>query len=240
MKNTVFGYARVSTQKQSIERQIRNIKEINPDAVIFQEAYTGKKIEGRKELNRLLSRVKDGDTIIFDSVSRMSRNAEEGYNLYMELYRKGVDLVFIKEPQINTQTYKDASSLRMGTIDTGDNDSNNLVNAIMDAINEYISALARKQIEQAFQVSEKEVSDLSQRTKEGLCTARANGHEPGRRVGTTGTQKKKSNPAKAEILKKSRDFQGTLNDADMMKLLGLARNTYYKYKKELRTELSGE
>ena len=235
MKNKVFGYARVSTQKQSIERQIRNIREVNANAIIFQEAFTGKNIVGRKEFNKLLSKVQTGDTIIFDSVSRMSRNAEEGYNLYMELYRKGVDLVFIKEPQINTQTYKEASSLRMGTIDTGDQDSNNLVNAIMDAINEYISALARKQIEQAFQVSEKEVSDLSQRTKEGLI-----GKDVGRPVGATGTQKKKADPAKAEILKKSRDFQGTLTDADMMKLLGLARNTYYKYKKELRTELSGE
>jgi ACT domain-containing protein len=37
-------------------------------------------------------------------------------------------------------------------------------------------------------------------------------------------------------LKHSKDFNGTLADADVMKLTGLARNTYYKYKKELKEE----
>ena len=80
-----YGYCRVSTKKQNIERQVRNIKQEYKDAVILQEAYTGTKIEGRKEFNKLLRTVKEGDTIIFDSVSRMSRNAEEGYKLYEEL-----------------------------------------------------------------------------------------------------------------------------------------------------------
>ena len=38
MKNRVFGYCRISTQKQSIERQIVNIKSKYPDAVIIEEA----------------------------------------------------------------------------------------------------------------------------------------------------------------------------------------------------------
>lgn len=51
---------------------------------------------------------------------------------------------------------------------------------------------------------------------------------------------KKSIEAKATILKHSIDFNGTLSDADVMRLAGIARNTYYKYKRELRTEETEE
>ena len=73
-----FGYCRISTGRQNIERQERNIKTAFPDAVIVKEVYTGTKFQGRKELEKILEKVQAGDTIIFDSVSRMSRDAEEG------------------------------------------------------------------------------------------------------------------------------------------------------------------
>ena len=69
----VYGYCRISTSKQSMERQIRNIKLAYPDAVIVKETYTGTKIQGRKEFEKLLKIVSTGDTLVFDSVSRMSR-----------------------------------------------------------------------------------------------------------------------------------------------------------------------
>ena len=71
-----YGYCRVSTGKQSIERQVRNIQSLYPDAVIVREIYTGTKFQGRKEFEKLLSKIQAGDVLIFDSVSRMSRNAE--------------------------------------------------------------------------------------------------------------------------------------------------------------------
>lgn len=49
----------------------------------------------------LLNKVKPGDTIIFDEVSRMSRNADDGFSLYMELVSKGISLVFRKEWHID-------------------------------------------------------------------------------------------------------------------------------------------
>ena len=103
----MYGYCRISQRKQSIERQIRNIKSAYPEAVIIEEAYTGTSID-RKEWNKLYKKVKAGDTIIFDSVSRMSRNADEGVTAYEELFRRGVNLVFLKEPHINTSTFKTA------------------------------------------------------------------------------------------------------------------------------------
>ena len=88
----IYGYCRISTGKQSIERQIRNIKAAYPEAVIVEEIYTGTKFQGRDKLEKIVKAVKEGDTIVFDSVSRMSRNAEEGVILYRELYERGISL----------------------------------------------------------------------------------------------------------------------------------------------------
>ena len=225
----IYGYTRISTKSQSIDRQIRNIKDIYSDAIIIEEVYTGTKIYGRKEFDKLIKKVEAGDTIVFDSVSRMSRNAEEGFKLYEKLYNKGVELVFIKEQHINTETYKKAltSNIQM---------TNTNIDFILEGINKYLLALAKEQIKLAFIQSEKEVKDLQQRTKEGIQTARLKGKQIGQVKGTKLTTKK-SIQAKAQIQKYSKDFNGTLKDIEVMKLIGVARNSYYKYKKELIQEL---
>lgn len=223
-----YGYTRKSTTKQNIERQIRNIKAQYPAAVIIQETYTGTKID-RKEWNKLFSKVKAGDTIIFDSVSRMSRNADEGFNTYEALYNRQVNLVFLKEPHINTSVYR--AALENAVPMTGTS-----VDFILEGVNKYLMALAKEQIKIAFEQAEKEVSDLHQRTKEGIETARLNGKQIGQPAGVKLTTKK-SIAAKEIIRKRSKDFEGELSDIEVMKITGLARNTYYKYKKELKAEV---
>ncbi len=225
----VYGYCRISTNKQNIERQIRNILKYYPKAVIRQEVYTGTKTSGRKVFEQLLKVVKPGDTIVFDSVSRMSRNAETGFQVYQNLYDKGVELVFLKEPHINTATYKKALSNNIELTGTK-------TDIILKAVNEYLMELAKEQIILAFEQSEKEVSDLHQRTKEGIETARQKGKQIGRPYGVKITTQK-SIKAKQDILKFSKDFKGTLKDVDCIRMIGIARNTYYKYKNELREEL---
>lgn len=223
-----YGYCRISTKQQNIDRQVRNILSAFPDADIRTESYTGTKIDGRKELEKILKEVRSGDTIIFDSVSRMSRNADEGFELYQNLFQKGVELIFLKEPHINTKTYKKA--LESGIELTGTK-----VDLILSGVNAYLMELAKEQIKIAFEQSEKEVMDLRQRTREGIETARRNGKQIGQEQGKKFNIKKAA-PAKEKIKKYSRDFDGTLPDAEVMKLVGLARNTYYKYKKELKEE----
>lgn len=222
-----YGYCRKSQQKQNIERQIRNIKAEYPNAIIIQEAYTGTTID-RKEWNKLYKAVKAGDTIIFDSVSRMSRNAVEGFTAYEELFRRGVELVFLKEPHINTKTFKTAIETAIPM--TGTN-----LDFILDGVNKYLMALAKEQIIIAFQQAEKEVADLHQRTREGIETARLNGKQIGLKQGTK-LNVKKSAPAKEAIRKYSKNFDGVLEDTEVIKLAGISRNTYYKYKRELKTE----
>lgn len=164
----VYGYCRISTDKQNIERQIRNIRKVYPDAIIKQEVYTGTKKDGRKVFEQLLKLVKSGDIIIFDSVSRMSRDAETGFDIYQELFDKGVELMFLREPHINTATYKKALSNNIEMTGTK-------TDIILKAVNEYLMELAKEQIILAFEQSEKEISDLHQRTKEGIQTARLSG-----------------------------------------------------------------
>ncbi|RFM19980.1 recombinase family protein, partial [Clostridium botulinum] len=170
--NKIYGYCRISTNKQSIERQQRNILALYPSAIIINEVFTGTKIYERKEFNKLLKQIKKGDMIVFDSVSRMSRNSEEGFKLYEELFNKGIELIFIKEQHINTSTYKKALTNNIAL--TGTN-----VDFILEGVNKYLLALAKEQIKIAFNQSEKEVTDLQQRTREGIETARLNGKQIG-------------------------------------------------------------
>ena len=132
----IYGYCRISQKKQNIERQVRNILNVYPTAIIIREAFTGRKIEGRKEWEKIYRTVRNGDMIVFDSVSRFSRNAEEGFELYQDLYNKDVDLVFLKEPQINTETFKRALDRAIPM--TGTN-----VDYILDGINKFLLELSK-------------------------------------------------------------------------------------------------
>lgn len=230
----VAAYLRISRATQSIDRQERNVKAIYPDAIIFKEAFTGTKIEGRKEWEKLYSAAMAGkvEKIVFDSVSRMSRNAEEGFKLYQDLFNAGVELEFIKEPHINTAVYKENLDKQIEAVKTGDAATDELMKAITDGINRYMMRLAEQQIKIAFQQSSKEVEDLHQRTREGIETARL----AGKQIGAVKGKKlnvKKAEPAKEMIKKHSKAFGGTLTDKECIKLIGIAANTYYKYKKEI-------
>lgn len=221
----IYGYTRISTQKQNILRQVRNILAIYPDARIIQEIYTGTKFQGRKELDKLLKKLKASDTVVFDSVSRMSRDAEEGFKLYVQLFNSGINLVFLKEPHINTDTYKKAMRTQIAL--TGDK-----VDLILQGVNEYLMELAKEQIRLAFDQAEKEVKDLQQRTKEGIETARQSGKQIGQIAGTT-LVTKKSLAAKELILKHNKAFGGNLTNEETWTLAGITKTTFYKYKKQL-------
>lgn len=224
-----YGYARISRATQKIERQIENISKAYPDADIRQEAYTGTKVEGRKELCKLLSVIEAGDTIVFDSVSRMSRNADKGIEMYFDLVEMGVNLVFLKEPYINTDVYRGNLGDKIELTGTDEDE-------IFKGLNNYFRVLAKKQIRIAFEQAEKEVTDLQQRTSEGLREAKKQGKQIGQKQGAILNVKKKE-PIKNEIRTKAKDFGGTYSDKDLIKVLGIARNTFYKYKKELTEEL---
>ena len=235
----VYGYCRISRKSQNIERQVRNIIVEYPTAHIVKEAFTGTKIQGRKELDKLLRVLKSGDTVIFDSASRMSRNADEAIELYQELFAKNINLVFLKERHIDTEVYRKALNNQIEiNLSTGNDATDNFIQGIIEALNRYTIDLAKEQIKLVFAQAQKEVDDLHQRTSEGIMTARLNGKQIGAIKGAKLTTKK-SLAAKEIIKKYSQDFDGSLEDSDVMKLAEISRNSYYKYKKELREEIAG-
>lgn len=259
----VYGYARVSTKNQDITRQIRNIKEYCPeieDKNIYFEKFTGTKLDGREQLDKLLKVLKDGDTVIIDSVSRLSRNAEEGYNLYMKLFdsvdeKTGkhvkIDLVFLNEPHISTKVYRD--SVKEFNLNCNGNE---ILECTEEYINKLMKIIAKQQIYLAFSQAQQEVTDLHERVKQGMLTARLNGKQIGQKEGVTLTTKK-SIIAKKLIEYYCVDFNGEKKDFDVLNTLNnltdkmieslskklgieiprdfhISRNSYFKYKREIK------
>lgn len=232
MKKT-WGYCRVSTKAQSIERQVRNIQAEYPAAEIIQEKYSGK-TQDRPAWKKLLGMVRPGDTIVFDSVSRMARNADEGWKEYKALYDMGVELVFLQEHTVDTRTFKEALNRQLGLgegQDGGDPACQKLLEDILTALNGYIATLAERQVRLAFEQAQKELDDLHQRTREGLETARRAGKKLGRPEGKTTS--KTQERVKQRILKESRTFGGTKSDLELIASTKVSKATYYRYKREL-------
>lgn len=230
----IYGYVRVSTTHQKIARQITNITAIYPNATIIREYYTGT-TQNRPHWEKFMTQVKKDDVIVFDSVSRMARNSEEGYKDYKRLYEMGVSLVFINEPLINTSVLDATKSKLLSvSIETGNEAVDNFFKGNIELINNFLMALAEEQIKAAFDQAEKEVIDLHTRISQGMREAKKNGVKIGLEQGTTLTTKK-SIDCKAIIQKHSKDFGGSLEDTDVIKLCGCSRNSYYKYKRELKT-----
>ena len=225
----IYGYCRVSTNRQVITRQIENILKVYPGARIYQEAYTGVTSD-RQEWKKLKKLVSSGDTLVFDSVSRMSRNAQEGIQEYFELYNRGVKLIFLKEGYINSDVYTKAKEQQIAK--TG----NKITDILLSAIEEVLKVIAVDQIEKAFEQSEKEALDIRTRTREGLRVKKSQGVILGRRVGSK-IQTKKSIEMKEKIKLLAKEFGGNLKDIQVIEVLKISRNTYFKYKRELKEEL---
>lgn len=231
----VYGYVRVSTQQQKTQRQADNIKAFNPDAIIYEEKQSGKYIENRTVFKKLLDKLKAGDTVIFDEVSRMSRNAEEGYNLYMKLMEQDINLVFLKERHIDTDEYKRRTQNHIARISSSNDKLDNLINGILGLIEDFERENLKDNIKLAFEQAENERLFLIKRVIEGK--SRSEKHQ-GRPKGSLNIKTDKADYVKKVIKEQSKDFEGRFSDAKIMKeyLTGVARNTYYKYKKELRKD----
>ena len=227
-----YGYVRVSTMQQKTQRQIDNIKSFDTDAIIYEEKQSGKDIENRAVFRKLLDKVKSGDVIVFDEVSRMSRDASEGYDLYMRLMEQDISLVFLKERHIDTDEYKRRTQRHIEKILSGNKSIDKFMNTMVDALKELERDNLKDNIRLAFQQAEHERQFLIKRVTEG----KARSEKPqGRPEGSHNIKTDKADHIKKVIREQSKDFDGKFSDAKIMReyLKGIARNTYYKYKKDL-------
>ena len=232
----IYGYCRVSTSHQKIIRQITNIRELYPKATLIREFYTGT-TQQRPLWEKMISQLHKGDTVVFDSVSRMSRNSEEGFNDYKKLYEMGVNLVFLNEPLINTSVFDSTKdNLLKVSVETGNKAVDEYFSGNVQLINKLLMSLAEQQIKTAFDQSEKEVNDLHTRISEGLRESRKSGKVFGMPLGAKIKTRKEVQCVEL-INKHSKDFGGSLNDIDLIRLCGCSRNTFYKYKRNLKQSI---
>ena len=95
MNNFIFGYARVSTEQQCLDRQLDMLKKYGVDK-IYNEKMTGTK-RNRPELEKLMERLTEGDTVVVESLSRLGRSTKDLIWLMETFNSKGVNLVSLKE-----------------------------------------------------------------------------------------------------------------------------------------------
>ncbi|SFK12639.1 MULTISPECIES: recombinase family protein [unclassified Bacillus (in: firmicutes)] len=156
MKHKKFGYVRVSSRDQNEERQIQNMKDLGiEDRDIFIDKESGKNME-RENYQMLKRLVRTGDTIVFDSLTRLGRNMNDTLEEFRYYEKHKVNLQFIKEPYINVNY-------------TGESTNDVIQSAIQKATLTILSAFA-----------EKERTDIKQRQAEGIALARKQGKRLGR------------------------------------------------------------
>ena len=240
----IYGYLRVSTKHQDISRQRVNILREYPTAIIYEETHSGGDYSGCVVLNKLLSIVKAGETIVFDSVSRFSRDNITGPQEYKRLFLDGVNLVFLNEPYINTDNYRKALDIAIPRTGT-------FVDPILKGVEEALLQLAEKQVQEAFNQANKELLDIRKRTSQALQLKIAeNRNLPEDQRIRIGTQKGDSFTTKKKkiALERIREGieQGYPDETIMNNIAGdlkkqlpdskckdISRNTYYNYKRDL-------
>ncbi|PDX97176.1 recombinase family protein [Bacillus pseudomycoides] len=156
MKHKKIGYVRVSSKDQNEERKIQNMKNLGiEERDIFIDKESGKNME-RENYQMLKRLVRTGDTIVFDSLTRLGRNMNDTLEEFRYYEKHKVNLQFIKEPYINVNY-------------TGESTNDVIQSAIQKATLTILSAFA-----------EKERIDIKQRQAEGIALARKQGGRLGR------------------------------------------------------------
>lgn len=91
-----YGYVRVSTEEQNLARQIDLMEKLEVD-VIIEEKESGKDIDNRPKLKALLELLEEGDVLVVESISRLSRSVYDFLTLAKNLEKRGIELISHKE-----------------------------------------------------------------------------------------------------------------------------------------------
>ena len=223
-----YGYVRVSTATQKVERQIENIKRYCPEAIIVVEKCSGKDIAGRNEFVGLLGKLKKNDELIFDEVSRMSRNAEEGYELYIELISKNIELTFLKETHINSKEFLKRMNRHIERVKSDNKHVDKLINGILELVEEFEKDNLKENIRLAFERAENERLYMLQRQSEGYKALKERGEWD--KIGRPTLE--------IENIEKVKELINTgVSVMEACRIVGIGRSTWYKYKKGVKNNV---
>lgn len=214
MCNT-YAYMRISTEEerglQKYTRQENALKKYAKEKGIeflleFREDKSGKNFADRKQWQKLESILREGDTVVFKDIYRFTREAENGYNKYMELLEKGVELIFIDNQTVSTPYIKQLLSVAK---------EQNLV--AKTSLESTVKLLLIVELDRA----EQERKTTVQRIKDGIA---ASDKKSGRPVGKLD---KMSDELRNDIKLFLKDR--TIKQVDLMKKHDISRNTLKKY-----------
>lgn len=196
-----FGYIRVSSKEQNEARQVDTMAQQGVhERDIYIDKASGKDTD-RAQYQALKAVVRAGDTVIFDSITRMSRSMDDTKREYEWFVDHGVSLRFIAEPMLNT--------------DASEKDDDVLKRAVSDIVLTVLAAFA-----------EKERHDIRKRQAEGIAAARKRGKHLGRpRIAYATLSDEDKARFNAEY---ARWKDGAQTAAAMMQALDMKRTTFYK------------
>ena len=211
-----YFYLRISTKessdRQSFARQEKSLKayaESNDIKYtvrnVFKDDISGSTFD-RAEWLELESNLNEGDTVVFKEISRFTRQAEAGYEKYMQLMNKGINLVFLDNPTVSTDYISQLTSIA---------NSQQLVTKT--ALESTIKLLLIVELDRVQQ--EREI--IVKRIKQGI---EASSKKQGRKVGQLD---KMSDELRADI--KAFLSDRSIKQVDLMNKHGISRNTLKKY-----------
>lgn len=214
-KHNFFGYERISTkeerQKQSYVRQsiaLDSYAENNGFKYTLRckEDVSGKSFSNRPEWQKIENLAKQGDTVVFKDISRFTREAENGYQKYMELYNRGIELIFIDNPTVSTPYIKKMLDIAK---------EQNLIARI--TLENTVKLLIMVELDRV----EQERKIIVKRIQDGI---KASSKKSGRKSGTVD---KMTDELKEDIRRFLKDR--TIKQIDLMKKHNISRNTLKKY-----------
>lgn len=217
-----FSYKRISTKEerglQKYNRQDKALIKYAEDNNIkytleFKEDKSGKNFKDRTEWNKLESILQKGDTVVIKDISRFTRDSAEGYNKYMELLNKGIELIFIDNQTISTKYIKQLLNVA---------EQQNLV--AKTSLESTIKLLLIVELDRA----EQERKILINRIKNGIS---ASDKKSGRRQGQV---LKLNDELKKDIAAYLKDRSITMQS--LINKHGITRNTMMKYIKLIEQE----
>lgn len=217
-----FSYKRISTKEerglQKYNRQetaLRKYAEANGIEFVaeFKEDVSGKNFDDRKEWNRLEKLLQHGDVVVFKDISRFTREAENGYQKYMELLEKGIDLIFIDNQTVSTPYIKQLLNVA---------EKQNLVAKI--SLENTVKLLLYVELDRA----EQERLTLIKRIKNGISSS---DKQQGRKQGTLD----KMTPELKEDIKLYLNDR-SIKQVDLMEKHNISRNTLKKYAELIKAD----
>lgn len=228
----VVGYCSTTTYSQNINTQKKAILAAFPEATIMidhrnhdDDGLFEKKWDKIVSLNKMLV-----DVVVLESVTRMKADPDKIAACYEKLYGSGVEMVFLKDPELNSEIFRAADQ----AVESMDCDMDS-----MFRFKDLLKEMRRQQIEAVVKRSIEDLESRSELAKQSVKQARESGKTVGRQVGAKVTSTKEA-PAKELIKAHDKHFvkdpAEIWKTAQIMEEAGISRPTYRKYLKDLMQE----